>query len=284
MRLPFFPMVGLSPQTLGLARRNVGCFPMDASDGSAGRVRQIARLLMQVGPLTVADIAARFRISYATARRDGIQLAHSGQVVRKHGRLLPAVSVAGEQSFQARSTSQTGAKSQIAQRAVQLLPETGTIFVDAGTTCLEVGRLLLHRPGLRVATNSIPLMELAVDARASIIAIGGEVRKTSLALTGALMQPWMTGLHFDAAIIGTAGVELSTGAYTSEMNEAAIKSEALRRSNLRVLVADSEKWNRPSAVHFAPWSAFSAFVTNFEMVPDARRLLAGESVSVHRCW
>jgi DeoR/GlpR family transcriptional regulator of sugar metabolism len=45
------------------------------------------------------------------------------------------------------------------------MPEDGSIFVDAGTTCLEVGKALLDRPRLRIFTNSVSLLALASTPR-----------------------------------------------------------------------------------------------------------------------
>jgi DeoR/GlpR family transcriptional regulator of sugar metabolism len=174
---------------------------------------------------------------------------------------------------------QNPAKAHIAQRAAQILPHEGCIFIDAGTSCLEVARLLISRPKLRIITNSIPILDLAFQAKAVVVGIGGEVRRVSLALTGALTQSWLADIRFDAVVVGAAGIDPVKGAYTSELHEAALKSEALRRGVSRMLVADSEKWHRPAAVHFAPWSAFTSFVTNQEVPIDVRLLLGVNSVS-----
>ena len=169
---------------------------------------------------------------------------------------MSARSFRGEQHFLARAVVQSAPKAQIARKAADLLPHKGNVFVDAGTSCLAVGQLLIARPELRVYTNSIPLISLAAHSQATLIAIGGEARKVSMALTGGFTQPWLADLRFDAAVFGASGLDLANGAYTSEIHEAAIKGEVLRRSTNRVLVADAEKWSRPTAVRFAPWNAF----------------------------
>ena len=245
---------------------------------TAERHRAILRLLAEQGRITVAQIAQRFDISHATARRDAVQLAGAGQAARAHGGLLPANFFSSEPHFRAKADRQTGLKARIARKAADLLPHEGNVFVDSGTTCLEVGRLLLERPDLRVFTNSIPLLGHATEARATLTAIGGEARKVSLALTGALAQSWLAHLRFDSAVIGASGLDLVNGAYTTEIHEAAVKAEVLRRSTHRMLVADAEKWNRPAAVHFAPWSAFTAVVTNHQLPREARLKLGADGV------
>lgn len=247
---------------------------------TAERHRAILRLLAEHGRITVAEIARRFGISPATARRDAVFLADAGKAARSHGGLLPADFFRSEPHFHAKAVHQMGLKARIARKAADLLPHDGTIFVDAGTTSLEVGCLLIERPDLRIFTNSIPLLARASEAQATLMGIGGEVRKVSLALTGALAQTWLSHLHFDAAVIGASGLDLASGAYATEIHEAAIKAEVLRRSVVRMLVADTKKWNQPTTVRFAPWSAFTSFVTNTDLPREARLSLAASSVKV----
>ncbi|MEN9631831.1 MAG: hypothetical protein RL077_235 [Verrucomicrobiota bacterium] len=247
---------------------------------TAERHRAILRLLAEKGRVTVTEIAERFRVSTATARRDAVALADAGQAARAHGGLLPANFFNREPHFRAKADRQMEIKARLAHKAAEVLPHEGNIFVDSGTTCLEVGRILLERPDLRIFTNSIPLLACAPQARATLTGIGGEARAISLALTGALAQSWLAHLRFDTAVIGASGIDLATGVYTTEIHEAAVKAEVLRRSTLRVLVADAEKWRQPAAVHFAPWKAFTTVITNHSISREARLQLAAANVKL----
>ena len=60
----------------------------------------------------------------------------------------------------------------------------------------------------------------------------------------------------------------------------ALKAEALRRAAVRVLVADAEKWKRPAAAHFAPWSAFNCLVGNHDLPGHVRDALATARVAL----
>ena len=244
------------------------------------RHRAILRLIAENGRVTMAEIAERFEVSVATARRDAVGLAEAGKAARSHGGLLPAKFFQREPHFRVKAARHMGLKARLARKAVTLLPHEGNVFVDAGTTCHEVGRLLLDRSGLHIFTTSIPLVLQAAEARATVFSIGGEVRKVSLALTGALAQAWLSHLRFEAAVIGASGLDVATGAYTTELHEAAVKAEVLRRAVVRVLVADGEKWDQPTAVHFAPWRAFSSLVTTADFPRGARVALAAANVKL----
>ncbi|HEY1794160.1 MAG TPA: DeoR/GlpR family DNA-binding transcription regulator [Opitutaceae bacterium] len=245
------------------------------------RHRQILRLLAARGRLTAAEIRSRLGVSAATARRDFTDIAGAGLATRTRGGLLPHGFSLVEPPFPRKSERAVNAKARLGRAAAAILPEEGTIFVDAGTTCLEAGRALLDRPGLRIYTNSIPLLALAGDARATLCALGGEVRPVSLALTGALAQGWLDNLRFDAAVVGASGLDAASGASTTEVSEAAVKAEALRRATRRILVAHSEKWGRPAALRFAPWDAFSDLVTDRPLGREERAALQKAGVRVH---
>jgi len=122
---------------------------------------------------------------------------------------------------------------------------------------------------------------LAPDARATISAIGGEVRRASLALTGALALHWLEQLRFDAAVVGASGLDPRDGACTTEIGEAGAKAEVLQRARLRVLVAHGEKWGRPAAFRYAPWSAFHHFVTSGTPGRTDRAALTAAGVKLH---
>jgi DeoR family fructose operon transcriptional repressor len=245
------------------------------------RRRHLLRLLGERGRLTAAEMCSRLGVSAATARRDAAELAVAGLATRARGALLPHDFSLTEPPYSRKTERGVHAKVRLGQAAAALVPEEGTVFVDAGTTCLEVGRALLDRPALRIYTNSVPLLALAGNARAAVSAIGGEVRPISLALTGGLAQRWLENLRFDVAIIGASGLDAAAGASTTEVAEAAVKTEAVRRSRRCVLVAHSEKWRRPAAMRFAPWSAFSDFVTDRALTRDERTALGAPHLRVH---
>jgi len=245
------------------------------------RRRHILRLLGERGRVTAAEIRSRLGVSAATARRDVTELAGAGLAMRARGALLPHDFSLVEAPYSRKRERAVTAKVRVGRAAADLVPDEGTVFVDAGTTCLEVGRALLDRPGLRIFTNSVPLLALAGDARATLCAVGGEVRRMSLALTGGLAQAWLEHLRFDSAVVGASGLDGAAGASTTEVAEAGVKSEALRRARRRILVAHAEKWGRPSALCFAPWSAFTDFVTDRALLREERSALHAAQLRIH---
>jgi DeoR/GlpR family transcriptional regulator of sugar metabolism len=245
------------------------------------RHRALLRLLAHSGRLTLEEMQSRFGVSTATARRDAEAMASAGLAQRTRGGLLPPDFSLSEPAYRPKAEIAAGVKARLGRAVAQLLPEAGTVFIDAGSTCLEVGRALLDRSALRIFTNSVPLLALAGEARATLTSIGGEVRPVSLALTGSLALAWLESLRFDAAVIGASGLDSADGPSTTEIQEAGVKVEALRRARLKLLVAHADKWGRPAAVHFASWRSFHHFITNRTPTAAERAALAAAGVRWH---
>ena len=80
------------------------------------------------------------------------------------------------------------AQAAIAETALPLVPEGGTVFLDAGTTLLALARRLVGRGPLTVVTQGLEAALLLVhpdDIR--VVVLGGEVRPLNHGVVGALV-------------------------------------------------------------------------------------------------
>jgi len=213
----------------------------------------------------VGELARRLGASGITVRRDLRALEAAGKVVRAHGGALHPEFLDHEHGFARKSVEAADAKLAIARAVAKELPDRGQVFIDAGTTCLEVGRHILDRRRLTIVTNSIPLLQLAGAAKARVVSVGGDVRGVSLALVGGLALNWMNGLRFDVAVLSASGLDAADGPSTTELSEAGVKQAACGRSRRKILVSHAAKWNQPAAVAFAGWGDFDLFVTDAKL-------------------
>jgi DeoR/GlpR family transcriptional regulator of sugar metabolism len=229
------------------------------------RHRAIESIVRQKGRLTVGELAAHLGASDITVRRDLRLLEAAGKVVRAHGGALHPEFLDVEPGFERKAVDAAEIKVALAKAVAAELPERGNIFLDAGTTCLEVARQIRDRRGLTIVTNSIPVLQLGTEAKAKVVALGGDVRAVSLALVGALALDWLRSLRFDVAVLAASGLDAREGASTTELSEAAVKQLAAARAAKRVLVSHAAKWNKPAAVAFGGWDVFHTFVTDVKL-------------------
>lgn len=247
------------------------------------RHQAIQTILSKRQRLTVSALQRELKVSSATLRRDLSELERDNRVIRVHGGVMHPAAFRGEPTLAQKGTHSIAAKRAIARVAADLIPDGTTVFIDAGTTCLEVGKLLLSRKDLKLITNSAPLLSLAITERgATLISIGGELRAVSGALTGSLALSWIEHLHADIAILAASGLSLQDGLSTTELAEAAVKQQFLARSHKAILVADGSKWNAPSTIKFAEWNQFDTWVTDLSLKTDERLALSTSRLRVIR--
>ncbi len=219
--------------------------------------------------MTVLELQQALDVSPATIRRDLSEMETAGKVIRVRGAVVHPDYFRGEPSLAQKSRVASAMKKAIAVEAASLVPSGSRVLVDAGTTCLEVGRLLLQRTDITLVTHSLPLAMLAHESSASVLLIGGEVRAISGAAVGALAMSWLSNLRADWAFLGASGLDASGGASTTELSEAAMKQELLCRARHRVLVADSKKWESPATLKFAAWNEFEMWITDDRLTTAA---------------
>lgn len=247
------------------------------------RFQAITSLLSKRQKMTVHELQGELDVSPATLRRDLTELEAAGKVIRVRGAVVHPHYFRSEPSFAQKSRVAAAAKRGIALEAASLVPAGSTVLVDAGSTCLEIGRLLLARPDVRLITHSLPLAALAHEGAAKVICIGGEVRSISGAATGALALSWLEHLRADWCFVGASGLSAAEGASTTELSEAAMKTAMLHRSETKVLVADGGKWERPSTVQFAEWNSFDYWVTDGPLGEPARRAIREQGLQIIVC-
>ena len=222
----------------------------------------IVNLLTHEGRLTVGSLTERLGISPATLRRDLAELEHAERVIRVHGGVLANHRISGEPSFQEKSRTAAAMKRGIARLAADRVPRNATVFIDGGSTCMEVGLLLKDREDLTLITNSIPLLARCGSFSCRIIALGGEVRRISKATVGGLATESLRNMRADIAFVGASAMDPKAGAFTTELLEASVKREWIRNSRHPILLADGTKWNATAAVGFAEWDDFTGFITD----------------------
>ncbi len=246
------------------------------------RLDRIRRIVRKRRRLTFAELQAQIDASPATLRRDLSELEAAGDVIRVHGGILDPGYLRSEPSFDERLVRNHSAKTAIASAASRLVPEGSTVLVDAGSTCLEAGKALLGRKDVRLITHSVALLQAGFRGEASIICLGGELRKVSGALIGGSALGALHSLHADIAFVGASGLEAGWGCTTTDLSETEIKQAILARATRKILLADRTKWNSPSTVRFAEWKNFDDWIVDKLPARSELKFIRESGVKIHQ--
>jgi len=246
------------------------------------RFQTIIDLLSQQQKMTVLALQEALGVSPATLRRDLVELEAAAKVIRVRGAVVHPNYFRSEPTFAQRSRMSAAVKHCLAEAAANLVAPGSTVLLDAGSTCLELGRILMARPDLTLITHSLPLALETHNGSAKVICIGGEVRSISSAAVGAMALSWLQNLRADWCFLGASGLSASEGASTTELSEAAIKQEFLRRAPQHALIADGSKWEQPLTVRFAAWKEFDVWVTDVGVSEETAALVSNQGPRVVR--
>ncbi|NOY75236.1 MAG: DeoR/GlpR transcriptional regulator [Kiritimatiellaeota bacterium] len=212
---------------------------------SVERERMILDLLGS-GSTLVQEISTEIGVSLATVRRDLISLEKRGKVRRVHGGAVRTGAPDTEPLFTEKLSRNRDVKSKIAEAALSLIEDDDVIYLDGGSTILELAKLLGARQGLTIVTNSIMTVVELFETEHKLILVGGEFRKLSRTVVGPMTADTIDKLHIDKAFIGTIGFSFEEGISTTDSSEAFTKERVMRRSGKVVLLVDASKMGVPS--------------------------------------
>ncbi len=233
-----------------------------------GRRQLIANRLRQGAPVVAAHLAVEFGVSEDAIRRDLRALAGEGLCQRVYGGALPLpalgdglpLSAAGAPMAE-RMAQDAGRKRALAQAALGLIAPGMTIYLDAGSTPLQLARILPEGLGLRVVTHSIPAAAALVDRRdLSLIVIGGAVTPEIGGAVDAVALDALARIRVDLCFLGACALSVSQGLAGFDMADVAFKRRLIDQSAETVLMMTNAKIDTSAPFAIAPASAVGCFV------------------------
>lgn len=246
------------------------------------RHQKLLEALRRRAHLQFGELEALVQASPATIRRDLAFLEKCGKIVRTHGGVSHPEKVDRELTFDRKRRAALEAKVSIANAAAIFARSAAAVFVDAGSTAFEVGRILLKSANLTIFTNSVPLLSEGSPTGARLVAVGGEVRGVSQALVGSGAIEWARRIRVEVAFLGTSGIDLLAGATTTELSEASVKLAFATAAARVVVVADASKWQAPAPVRFADWGQIHDLVSDFRLDRTGRGALRKKGTRYHQ--
>lgn len=219
-------------------------------------------LIRDSGVIRVEDLCKRLNVSAATVRRDLDQLERNGAIRRVHGGAVSVESRLEEPLFNDKTAIAAREKRSIAEAALAFIEAGDTLYLDGGSTVLELARLLRDRTNLTVVTNSLHAAHELSGQGPRLIVIGGELRRLSQTLVGPLTRLVLNDLHLDKAFMGTIGFSLKEGLTTTDPSEAFTKQVVMEQARQVILLADSSKAGKVSFARAGRWENIHAVITD----------------------
>lgn len=220
----------------------------------------IQKILKRDGRLVARDFSQELGVSEDTIRRDLRELAGEGLLQRVHGGALPASPAVAD--FGSREQVGSPAKAKLGQAAARMIQPGQVVFLDGGTTNVQLARQLPIDLRAVVVTHSPSIaVELARHPSVEVELIGGRLFKHSIVAVGATCAEAISRIRADVFFLGATGVHPETGVTTGDREEAAIKRLIASHSAETIILMTEEKLGAASPYSIMPLTEVSTLVT-----------------------
>lgn len=153
----------------------------------AERQKLLLNLISQKGITSISQLVESLNVSHMTIRRDIQKLEDIGKVISVSGGVKMQEHLSFEPTHQDKSLLFCDQKEKIGETVVQLIPKNTTLYLDTGTTTLEIAYHIIERNDLLVITNDFSIAHfLMTNGKCELIHIGGTVNKQNHSSVGEL--------------------------------------------------------------------------------------------------
>lgn len=227
------------------------------------RHKKIIEYLMTNKTVRTSFLSEKLQVSEVTIRKDLKELEEERMLIKTHGG-----AVLGEDKldfpFNIREIKHMKEKRLIAKKAIQLINESEVIFLDAGTTTLEIARKIKESDinRLSVVTNSLQVTNTLADSQVNLKLIGGDLVQDTLSFVGPDALKYLKKLTVNKLFLGASGISLEYGITNTNIFEAELKKEMIKVAREVVLVADSSKIDNLALNRVAGLEDIDILITN----------------------
>ena len=218
--------------------------------------------------ISIKEAMQLLGVSESTARRLFANLEEKGACLRGHGCIrifdndFPSVYV-----YEALESTGEAEKELIADKALHLIQNGDSIFLDAGTTLAKLSAKIAEAVrnktlrDLTIFTNSLVNLNILKN-HTKVNLIGGEYRDNRKDFCGIVTEMAIQEICFSKCFVGADGYSEGVGFTASDFQTAKISRLLIANSKEGYILATKEKFRQSSGICFAKEEDIRAVITN----------------------
>lgn len=241
----------------------------------------ICELLKEKNILLISELSSILNISKATIRRDLNILAKKKRIIKTYGGAIIQSTKDYEPPYMIRSLKMIEEKRAIGKLAASLIPEGSLIFIDVGTTLLELAKNLPIDKNISVITNWLPIAEkLGGKMFSNLFLLGGKVNCREMSIIGNYPLQSLDNFNIEICFIGVGGVSIEHGITDYTFEEIEMKKRVIQRAKKKIVLADHKKFDRLAPIKICDLSDIDIIITNEELEEQDRKNIEGFGVKL----
>lgn len=234
------------------------------------RIDRLEQYILEHKSASMDTLCKVFEISKNTVRRDLEVLVNRGTVEKVYGGVIASetsASIPDLVTFHERYNQNSQSKQKIAALAASFVRERDIIYIDSGTTTMNIVDSLTHLNAVTIITNSIQVINKSMNyPNINLIVLPGTLKRDTASLVGSSVAEYLEDYNIVRAFMACTGITIKSGICNASTEEYTIKKAALKKSQKHYLLGDSSKFGRTSLMTFGEINQFHYILT--DQMPD----------------
>ncbi|MCY7616856.1 DeoR/GlpR transcriptional regulator [Bacillus sp. NMCC46] len=224
------------------------------------RIQQIKEYILKNQSVSLDDLVETFDVSKNTIRRDVQKLVNEGHIQKVYGGV--AANHAKLEAFQDRQIRNQAQKRLIAREAASLVKDGDVIFIDSGTTTLELIHFI-HNKQVTVVTNNVDFIVQAMPYKQlQVISTGGQLERKTKSFSNYSIAEEFNLYNFDKVFMASTGVSISNGVTNSSPVETSMKELVVKKGRDVFLLVDHTKFDKYAMVTYCGLDEIDYLITD----------------------
>lgn len=215
------------------------------------------------GSVKVKDLSVMYEVTEDCIRKDLSLLEKKGALKKTYGGAVRIKENPHMYKSIDRSLYTSEERMTIAKKAIRLLEENDTIFLDVSVSSIEIAKLIqISKINLTVISNMVEVLNVLSNcSHVSMIFVGGELNDEGDGFWGTLSSQMIKSFKIDKAFLGVVGVDYIKGQLsTYHIDDGVMKNEVLKQSIISYVLCEKRKFSEYGNYVFASLEDVSGII------------------------
>lgn len=224
------------------------------------RINKIKEYVFEHRTVSLDELMKKYGVSKNTIRRDIQELVEEGELKKVYGGV--SVNDSTLLPFSDRKVQYQHEKKKIAKLAASFVEDGDIIFIDSGTTTLEMLEYIKNRH-ITIVTNNIDFtIEAMPFDGLNIFSTGGMLERKTKSFTSVNSSEIIKKYNINKAFMASTGITIENGVTNSLPLESEIKKTVVKRSSEVFLLADNYKFGKYALTTYCELNEVDYLITD----------------------
>lgn len=228
------------------------------------------------------ELAKKYDVGIETIRRDFDILEKQGVLKKIYGGATLKVETSSEINYSTRMSSDIDEKNEIAEKAVTLIEENDSIFLNDSSTNIFLSKLIKKKiKALTVITNSLVIAsELSSCENYNVILAGGFLDVKEQAFFGTISENIISQFVVNKAFLSVSSISLNEGITDFPLKEVNIQKEMIKYSKELIILANSKKFETTALIKVSDLKNIKTIITDSKLKSEIYEVYKKNNINI----